>query len=97
MSPSIFRDTTYGCALGKKCRRFRVHKVCGLKAYNRHSLGRHDCATGTACHERRSLTLLDTPGAADTLPHTTLVAGVSTHSSPANREHRCESGTAPPL
>lgn len=68
MSPSIFQNTTYGCALGKKCRSFRPRKLCGAEPYDRHIFGRMFCATGTASHRLMESGLLDRRGALDTLP-----------------------------
>ena len=68
MSPSIFQNTTYGCALGKKCRPFRARKLCGAKPYDRYIFGRFFCATGTTSHGLMRSGLLDSGGALDTLP-----------------------------
>ena len=108
MSPSFFQATTYVCALGKKCRAFLVRKVCGARPENRHSFSRFRCLTGTASRaaiegvkvcrsgerNRRCLTVAHPP--IDCLSRIWWPADRSCFRR-ANRELRCDSGTAPPL
>ena len=108
MSPSFFLTTTYGYALGKKCRAFCMRKLCGATPHDRHIFSRFRSLTVTVSHapvervkvcrsgERNRCCLTGHHPPIDCLPRIWWPAERSCFRR-ANRELRCESGTAPPL